>query len=149
MMSDGEATGGEMSEGGKKKRLKLRLQGSPNASRAGSPAPGRNGSRAASPQAPGMFSLLGYVLELMKKGGSRTPTNPGPISAEELKAAIPPTGITIQDLMKIFSNRIGDPKDNKTDRKDFIQMVKVNSEYGADKLLKAKASAPPKAVETS
>ena len=53
-MSDGEATGGEMSEGGKKKRLKLRLQGSPNTSRVGSPAPGRGGSRAASPQAPGM-----------------------------------------------------------------------------------------------
>ena len=44
--------------------------------------------------------------------------------------------------MKIFSLRIGEPKDNKTERKAFIQMVKANSDYGPDKLLKAKAEAP-------
>lgn len=149
-MSDGEATGGEMSEGGKKKKIKLRMQGSPNASRAGSPAPGKGGSRAGSPQAPGKFpSTISNIISfanIIITGGSRTPINLGPISAEELKAAIPPAGITIQSLMKIFSNRIGDPKENKTDKKDFIQMVKVNSEYGADKMLKVKASAP-KAAE--
>jgi len=56
-MSDGEATGGEMSDGGKKKKIKLRLGGgaSPTSSRGGSPAPGRagsigtEGSRAGSP----------------------------------------------------------------------------------------------------
>lgn len=57
-MSDGEATGGEMSDGGKKKKIKLRI-GSPSGSRAGSPAPGRagsigvGGSRAGSPAAQG------------------------------------------------------------------------------------------------
>jgi hypothetical protein len=57
-MSDGEATGGEMSDGGKKKKIKLRVS-SPSGSRAGSPAPGRagpigtGGSRAGSPAAQG------------------------------------------------------------------------------------------------
>ncbi|TVY81989.1 Transcription initiation factor IIF subunit alpha [Lachnellula suecica] len=55
-MSDGEATGGEMSDAGKKKKIKLRI-GSPSGSRVGSPAPGRagsigaGGSRAGSPSA--------------------------------------------------------------------------------------------------
>jgi transcription initiation factor TFIIF subunit alpha len=53
-MSDGEATGGEGSDGGPKKRPRVKLNhNSPNASRAGSPAPGRagsvGGSRAGSP----------------------------------------------------------------------------------------------------
>lgn len=56
-MSDGEATGGEMSDGAggvRKKGLKLRLGNkspTPSASRAGSPV--ANGSRAGSPAAPG------------------------------------------------------------------------------------------------
>jgi len=38
-MSDGEATGGEMSDGGRKKKIKLRIGGVSSAnSRAGSPA---------------------------------------------------------------------------------------------------------------
>jgi transcription initiation factor TFIIF subunit alpha len=54
-MSDGEATGAEMSDGGQKKKIKLRIGGrSPGGSRAGTPAPGRagspgGGSRAGSP----------------------------------------------------------------------------------------------------
>ena len=56
-MSDGEATGGEMSDGGKTKKIKLRFGSnkSPDGSRAGSPNPGRagslgaGGSRAGSP----------------------------------------------------------------------------------------------------
>ena len=50
--SDGEATGGEMSDGGKRSKIKLRLGGSPTGSRAGSPGIGRagsGGSRADSP----------------------------------------------------------------------------------------------------
>ena len=56
-MSDGEATGGEMSDVSKKKKIKLRLGGTPAGSRAGSPAPrragstGAGGSRAGSPAA--------------------------------------------------------------------------------------------------
>jgi transcription initiation factor TFIIF subunit alpha len=58
-MSDGEATGGEGSDGGarKAKKIKLTIKGqSPMGSRAGSPAPGKagsvGGSRAGSPAAP-------------------------------------------------------------------------------------------------
>jgi transcription initiation factor TFIIF subunit alpha len=56
-MSDGEATGGEGSDGGRKnKKIKLTIKGqSPTGSRAGSPAPGKagsvGGSRAGSPAA--------------------------------------------------------------------------------------------------
>lgn len=42
-MSDGEATGGEMSDGGRRKK-KHRMEGSPGDSRAGSPAPVKAGS---------------------------------------------------------------------------------------------------------
>lgn len=58
-MSDGEATGGEMSDVSRPKKLKLRV-GTPSGSRAGSPAPGRagsigaGGSRAGSPAAQGI-----------------------------------------------------------------------------------------------
>lgn len=40
-MSDGEVTGGDMSDGGRKKKTKLRGIGSPTGSRAGSPVSGR------------------------------------------------------------------------------------------------------------
>ena len=58
-MSDGEATGGEMSDVSKPKKIKLRIggTGTPGGSRAGSPTPGRagsigaGGSRAGSPAA--------------------------------------------------------------------------------------------------
>jgi transcription initiation factor TFIIF subunit alpha len=43
--SDGEATGGEMSDGGKRSKVKLLVGGSPTGSRAGSPGIGRAGSR--------------------------------------------------------------------------------------------------------
>lgn len=52
--SDGEATGGEMSDGGKRSKIKLRLVGTPTGSRAGSPGirkAGPVGSRASSPSA--------------------------------------------------------------------------------------------------
>jgi len=53
-MSDGEATGGEGSDGGPRKKIKIRIKGqSPTGSRAGSPVPGKassvGGSRAGSP----------------------------------------------------------------------------------------------------
>lgn len=67
-MSDGEATGGEGSDGGQKKKIKLRV-GSPTGSRAGSPAPGRagsvaaaaGGSRAESPAAQGQSTRFFFI----------------------------------------------------------------------------------------
>jgi len=67
-MSDGDATGGEMSDGGAKKKIKLKFSGkSPGGSRAGSPAPGKTGavgaggSRAGSPAIQGQSKFsVGY-----------------------------------------------------------------------------------------
>jgi transcription initiation factor TFIIF subunit alpha len=59
-MSDGEANGGDMSDGSRPKKIKIKIGGTPSGSRAGSPAPGRagsigaGGSRAGSPAAQGM-----------------------------------------------------------------------------------------------
>jgi hypothetical protein len=66
-MSDGEATGGEGSDGGQKKKIKLRIKNqSPAGSRAGSPAPGRagsvGGSRAGSPAATQSMQSISYLF---------------------------------------------------------------------------------------
>jgi transcription initiation factor TFIIF subunit alpha len=67
-MSDGEATGGEGSDGGRKsyKKIKLTIKGqTPTGSRAGSPAPGKagsvGGSRAGSPAAPQSKQFYSHV----------------------------------------------------------------------------------------
>jgi len=163
-MSDGEATGGEMSDGGKKKKIKLRIGGaSPGGSRAGSPVPGIAGSvgtssRAGSPQAQGMpFTCivspspsynLPYLLNqiyttIFLATNMSLATEPtreqspgvGAIQPIEIKTAIPPGGISIHGLLKVFSSRIGDPKENKMEKKAFIAMVKENLKYNAEKLL--------------
>lgn len=71
-MSDGEATGGEMSDGagGKKRKLKIRLNSgaSPNGSRVGSPAPGRQGSIGAGGSratSPGKFSFTFFLYHFL------------------------------------------------------------------------------------
>ncbi|RDL31405.1 Uncharacterized protein BP5553_09614 [Venustampulla echinocandica] len=129
-MSDGEATGGEMSDGGKKKKVKLRLNASPAGSRAGSPDPARarsigaGGSRAGSP------STAPDTSRAQSPGA-------GPIQPHEIAAALPPSGILIGELMKRFAGRVGDGP-GQTPKKDFIQLVKVNSKYGPDRILRPK-----------
>ncbi|KAH8667513.1 hypothetical protein BGZ60DRAFT_452217 [Tricladium varicosporioides] len=127
VMSDGEATGGEMSDGGRKpKKIKLRLGGqSPSASRAGSPTTG--GSRAGSPAPPQTGSTNTNAQSL----------GTGPIQAHEVAAAVPPHGVLIGTLMSIFKARVGEGP-NQTSKKDFIRLVKENSTYGPDKLLRPK-----------
>jgi transcription initiation factor TFIIF subunit alpha len=192
-MSDGEATGGEMSDVGKKKKIKLRLGGTPAGSRAGSPAPGRassigaGGSRAGSPAAqpqrmPSVFQLFSpvpFVLHWFEfclvKGSSHQRGEPdrvslpfnscliyisvtnisaatvsgagraqsprpgtGPIQPHEIAAALPKEGITIGGLMRLFAGRVGDIADQQTEKSEFIKMVKANSAYSADKLLRPK-----------
>ena len=138
--SDGEATGGEMSDGGRKKKLKLRLGGSPTGSRAGSPAPGRAGSnvgsRAGSPQLKGKSDLCTTVHATTKDvaDSARSPSTPGPITAAEIRAALPTTGISVADLLKGFKSRLGEAADGKISKPDFIQLVKQNSRL-TDKLL--------------
>jgi len=120
--SDGEGTGGEMSDGvGGKKKIKLRLAGT--GSRAGSPTAG---SRAGSP-----------AVQAPAPTGSGGPQRTGPVSAQEIAAAIPASGIAIGNLMKHFVGRVGDGR-GMTDKKEFIRLVKENSLYGPDKLLRPK-----------
>jgi len=129
--SDGEATGGEMSDGGKRRRIKLRLGGSPTGSRSGSPTTGRaasGGSRAGSPS-----------VQTQAASPSDRAQSPGagPIQPYEIIAAIPKEGISIGDLMKVFTSRVGSLP-GQTDKKEFISLVKENSVYGADKRLRQK-----------
>lgn len=65
----------------------------------------------------------------------------GPIQPHEIVAALPTSGagIVAGVLMNLFSKRVGDAP-NQTKKKDFIQMVKENSKYGPDKLLRRKDS---------
>jgi hypothetical protein len=68
-------------------------------------------------------------------GPSAKPANPRPITVEEIIAALPPTGISIGAMLKLFPGRISDKKD----RDRFIKMVKENSSYSPDdKLLRPK-----------
>ncbi|KAL2833662.1 hypothetical protein BDW59DRAFT_138028 [Aspergillus cavernicola] len=138
---DGAAgSGGEMSESGKSKKLKLNppsvmSQGeTPQGSRAGSPnlVVGKNfsGSRASSPE-----SLRGLNLT----GQTRLST-PGPTTAQsfptpaEIHAAIPASGILSTDLLKIFRPRIGESREN---HRHFIAIVKDVGVYGKeDRLLR-------------
>ncbi|EJT74961.1 hypothetical protein GGTG_08799 [Gaeumannomyces tritici R3-111a-1] len=126
--SDGEATGGEMSDGGlkKKKLSKLGGTGTPGGSRAGSPVPS---------QGPVGSSSAG----VSPKKGTPVPDGPGQIiTREELLAALEanPNGISIGDLLKrYFSDRVGDGE-NKLQKNKFISLVTRNSIFRkADKLL--------------
>jgi hypothetical protein len=61
---------------------------------------------------------------------------PRPVTAEEIIAALPPEGISIGNILKVFAGRISE----KRDRERFIRMVKENSSYSPeDKLLRPKA----------
>ncbi|TLD26722.1 hypothetical protein PspLS_05079 [Pyricularia sp. CBS 133598] len=125
--SDGEATGGEMSDGGiKKNRLKLGATGSssrgtPVGSRAGSPIPG-SGSKPGSP---------------IKADSPK----PGVVTPDEIVAALAanPQGIAIGDLLKrYFSDRVG-TGENQIHRKEFISLVVRHSQLDkVDKLLRMK-----------
>ncbi|KAF3361374.1 Aldehyde reductase 1 [Verticillium dahliae VDG1] len=131
-MSDGEATGGEMSDGQqRKKKIKLLgtgARGTPTGSRAGSPAPaGAAGS--ASPTSPN------------PRAGS--PSRSGPIEPWEVFAALPPQGISSKELNRRFNERIGDGP-GQTSKAGWINIVKDVAVFGRDKLLRPKEGAAPK-----
>ncbi|CEJ61386.1 hypothetical protein PMG11_09921 [Penicillium brasilianum] len=127
----GAGSGGELSESGKTKKLRLNppsatsRSGTPQGSRAASPVAGNQfpGSRAASPDGP-------------RGAGRSTPIpsgQPFPTPAE-IHAAIPATGITSSDLLRIFRPRIGESKEN---HRRFIAIVKDVGLYGKeDRLLR-------------
>ena len=138
---------------------------SPSSSRAGSPSSGsRAGSPAAIAQAQQcmlgnyflyftchtahIFFLLFYIVRYtpLANAASLIPApdststasgagNPKPVTAEEIIAALPPNGISIGNILKLFPGRIVDKKH----RERFIRMVKENSSYNPeDKLLRPK-----------
>jgi transcription initiation factor TFIIF subunit alpha len=41
--------------------------------------------------------------------------------------------------MKLFASRVGDLAGQQTSKKEFIRLVKENSSYGPDKLLRPKS----------
>ncbi|PKX91545.1 transcription factor IIF subunit TFG1 [Aspergillus novofumigatus IBT 16806] len=134
-VAGGAASGGEMSESGKIKKLKLNPPaatsqgGTPQGSRAGSPTPigskGLGASRASSPE-----SLRGQN-RVSTPVPSVTLSFPTPA---EIHAAIPQTGILSSDLLKIFRPRIGESKEN---HRKFIAIVKDVGVYGKeDRLLR-------------
>ncbi|KAL4780486.1 hypothetical protein BJX76DRAFT_337885 [Aspergillus varians] len=132
-------SGGEMSEAGKSKKLKLNpplmiSQGeTPQGSRAGSPTSvtGRNfsGSRASSPE-----SLRGSNITGQTRVSTPGPSTQGFPTPGEIHAAIPPSGILSTDLLKIFRPRIGESREN---HRKFIAIVKDVGVYGKeDRLLR-------------
>ena len=56
------------------------------------------------------------------------PANPHPITAEEIIAVLPPTGISISTLLKLFPGRIP----YKKEQSRFIKMVKENATYSVE-----------------
>jgi transcription initiation factor TFIIF subunit alpha len=89
------------------------------------------------------YFLFTFANELLA-GPSRPQAPPrpgvGPIQPHEIAAALPAEGITIGALMRMFQVRVGDGA-QQTDKKEFIRLVKENSSYSADKLLRP---LPPK-----
>jgi transcription initiation factor TFIIF subunit alpha len=63
----------------------------------------------------------------------------GLIQPHEIAAALPKEGISIGNLMKLFASRVGDLTGQQTSKKEFIKLVKENSSYGPDKLLRPKS----------
>ncbi|CAN8103086.1 unnamed protein product [Discula destructiva] len=131
----GAASDAEMSDGGHPTKMQKVLpvgshsRGTPVASRAGSPVP-ESGS-----QSPNV------------RGGASSPPTPNPasggalgahtIKAEEIVAVLQahPEGMTIGQLHKEFLNRLDG---TQPDRQVFIALVKTNSKWGPDKLLRTK-----------
>ncbi len=151
-LSDGEATAGEMSDGptGGKKRIKIVTAGAratPSGSRATSPIP-----TALSPGKPrlGLITHCMAVLTFVTGSNPGSPGRPGSpvsratspnagglVSAAEIVVALNqhPEGITVGGLLRVFGSRIGDGA-SQMKRKDWITLVKENSVFGGDKLLR-------------
>ncbi|CAK7270859.1 transcription factor IIF subunit tfg1 [Sporothrix epigloea] len=134
-LSDAEATGGEMSDGADsgtgKRRIKIvgaGARGSPTGSRASSPNPTTALSPGSNPGSPN------------GRAGSPGAGGSGNMDAQEIIAALRKftEGITVGGLLKFFGNRIGDGP-NQMKRKDWIKLVKENSVFGEDKLLRVKS----------
>ncbi|OKL63338.1 hypothetical protein UA08_02117 [Talaromyces atroroseus] len=124
----GAASGADLSDTGKAKKLKLNLSraGTPLGSRSGSPAPLRAGT-------PEGGSSLKAPARVSTPRPSVAANQSFPTPAE-IHAAIPASGIASRDLLKIFHPRIGESKEN---HRRFIAIVKDVGVYGKeDRLLR-------------
>ncbi|KAL1912642.1 transcription factor IIF subunit tfg1 [Sporothrix stenoceras] len=144
-LSDGEATGGEMSDGAASSKRRIKIVGAgarstPSGSRASSPNPTNAGplSPGSNPGSPG-GGRAGSPGSPASRAASPSASSGGSMDAQEIVAALRkiPEGITVGGLLKQFGARIGDGP-NQMKRKDWIKLVKENSVFGEDKLLRAK-----------
>ena len=145
--SDGEATAGEMSDGaGSKRRIKIvgkSARATPGGSRAGSPNPAQGplspGSNPGSPGRAGSPMSGSRAGSPTAAATAAVAAGSGPVDAAEIISALNkfPDGITVGGLLKVFGSRIGDTG-NQMKRKDWIKLVKENSVFGEDKMLRAK-----------
>lgn len=140
--SDGEGTGGEMSDGaGARKKLKLgagSVGGTPTASRAGSPTL----LASKSPRASFTRILVGRATvtsQSVQKKHADNFTGVSPvgqfggatIDPAEILEKIPPEGITSSELIKKFSGRIGD-RPGMMNKQDWIKLVKEQCDRAPD-----------------
>jgi transcription initiation factor TFIIF subunit alpha len=149
--SDGEATGGEMSDGQpRKKKIKLVPsggRGTPTGSRPGSPLPGPTAGENKLPRLrPNLHAAANHHLLGILASPSASPTkviqasSKPAIAAEEIIAALPPPpgGLGISAFLKIFNDRVGDGPGKMT-KPDLIALIRQNCQYGTDKLLRRKS----------
>ncbi|KAL8746533.1 MAG: hypothetical protein Q9190_001451 [Brigantiaea leucoxantha] len=119
--SGSEASGGEMSDG-TRKRIKLKLNMSP------SPDRSPQSSRAVSPEI--------KVENPAAAAPPPQPETPFDITAEEILSHIPPEGINVQGLVKFFKGRIG--KDREKMKRFQLLMKDVTKFDPGTKMLKWK-----------
>ncbi|KAL9585382.1 MAG: hypothetical protein Q9212_001564 [Teloschistes hypoglaucus] len=118
--SGSDKSGGEMSDGSQHKRQKLKLRMSK------SPERSPKGSRAVSPDVSAQRKGEGGGGEEKANGAAPKTIKPIPvtITPDEARAAIPPEGITLRELAKLFKGRLNG--DNMT---QFSTMLKEISHY--------------------
>ncbi|ROW08103.1 hypothetical protein VPNG_06139 [Cytospora leucostoma] len=136
-MSDGEATGGEMSDAGYAKKKVPRVtmvsgshsKGTPTSSRAGSPAP-----------VAGQTSPSGSQSPARRELDFSQPS--GPVTAADVANALAaqPQGVTIGRLLSQFGDRIAEhpTRPDQTARKDWVKFIRAVANWGEDKLLRLK-----------
>ncbi|KAL8923759.1 MAG: hypothetical protein Q9172_003005 [Xanthocarpia lactea] len=113
--SGSEMSGGEMTDGKKRKKQKLKLRMS------ASPGQSPNGSRAVSPE------VIGEKANGVSVGKAANPPAPIPpldITTAEVRACIPVQGIAISELVKCFKGRI-----HKDQMPEFRKLMKSASKY--------------------
>ena len=145
--SEGEAagSGGEMSDGTRRKQtLKLKMgskRGTPQGSRAASPERAPATVPPARTATPGKletrslpYSLREGVLTIRPAVNASDPNERSIPTAEELRAKIPPEGINLNALLNIFNIKKGVDSERKT---QFTKLMRANSRWDStSKLLK-------------